>query len=205
MTFLILLAALIVSDPAPTPPPDHTTLFLGSMQPYQRAYADYRDSLYEIVADDVRGFRVRKMSGDAAAGFLMFPEMGKVTGIVVMSKKIRKDWIMLVLGLALISDDGAYVEYRMCNTGRVTPEAKDWACSEVLLRKPIADAYEMMSIAVVKGDSTVLTLSQLTRGNDQDSLSTQVLVDHCPPNAGGISKGFAGVKRSTGEITINHQ
>lgn len=202
MTPLILLAALILSDPPTTPPPDDTALFLGSMQPYQRAYATHRDSLYEIAADDTRGFSVRRISSDVTTGFLMFPEMGKVTGIVGMSKQVQKEWTMFVLGLAIMSDDGANVEYRMCNTGRVTPEPKDWACSEVLLRKPIADAYEMMSIAVVQGDSTVLTLSRLTRGSDHDSMSTQVLVDHCPPNAGGISKAFVGVLRSTGQLVI---
>lgn len=204
MTPLFLLSALILSDPARTPPPDHTTLFLGSMQPYQRAFAKHRDSLFEIAADEVRGFRVQKMGSDTAPGFLLFPEMGRVTGIVVMSKKVRTDWAMLVLGLAILSNDETHVEYRMCNTGHVSPDPIKWACSEVLLRKPIAEAYEMMSIAIVQGDSTVLTLSRLTRGNDQDSLSTQVFVDHCPPNAGGISKGFAGVFRATGELAINH-
>ena len=112
--------------------------------------------------------------------------IGRVVGIT-SALEVLRGMNMIVVVAASLSHDEDRVEYRMLvafDMPRIDlVDSAKWGYSERLDSRDINDPYDGMSISFPGGDSVMIGLHDLTRGDGDgwdDRIESRYFVNHCP-------------------------
>lgn len=147
----------------------------------------------------------KSIKGEITASFVIVPQAGTVSELVVCARKRSNGKYLIGLGVAFLEKKSKRIQYRMLiggNSGDVhTP--KGWTYSEVLIERASNEHFDIMSVALPGGDSLMLSLQDLTRqGPNDDSIDSYVFVDHCPYPMLGHDK--PGIRPKQYHVIINN-
>lgn len=168
---------------------------LLAMEPYQKAFFAVADEIWEFapMPDGANGLLVRIKTKDREERFtISHGVLGRVLGIVAV-----RNGQIAALGVACLSQDEEQIYYRMLVSGGPRRSENGWASSDPVATRHISQRFDFMSIAVTHGDSTLLVLQSLIRGQDHDTVESEYFLHHCPPNGGEYVKGWInGIKHT---------
>ncbi|RJP34587.1 MAG: hypothetical protein C4547_10615 [Phycisphaerales bacterium] len=112
-------------------------------------------------------------------------ELGQVLGFDVTCRQISPASVFVGVAAALLSPDGANVEYRFLFGRAFAPpdnllDEKSWSYSAPLIARPVEKAFPAMSVNLLGGDSILVTLQDVARTPNGDRFETHRFVHHCP-------------------------
>lgn len=98
------------------------------------------------------------------------------------------------VGLAVECEraDRKNLEYRMA-LSRSSSGPENWSLSEPLAVRAADNPFHTIGVGIPGGDSIMMTLQSLNRGEAKDSIETELFVNHCPfgtPMIGGPSERY---------------
>lgn len=107
--------------------------------------------------------------------------LGEVIGLSASTLE-SADQKFVAIGVASVQPGAEMIEYRLLQ-GRAYGDIhseESWLYTEPLMTLPLSHPHQVMAVAMIGGDSIMMTVQTLKRIEGENHIETQTFVNHCP-------------------------